>query len=301
VTNTVLTPGDDSAEGLSIVGTLDGGITLRVGANLGDIKRRFYINGYDATGRDIDDSVDVRNEDRQTYGEEDPVYQFHDMTKVASGVPKHINEPITNPDIAGHSLDAHLVRNAWLRIGCDKEDLKSLTLDTDGSVITHFGADNRDTVSWTGEFDGGIQTEVGASQTHHYSLRSLLHGGVNAKIGKENEDDNSLIIELDGGMKIKIGKNKEKEQSINVQASNGAQFEISEPDKDGYALRVKMKGNVLFDVDGNVDWHCPKFTVAGPGGGAGTVTTMRGDFKTPDDTTAPHSHPGAGPNVAQYT
>ena len=244
VTNPKLEPGDGEAESLSIIGTLDGGMTLRVGANHAEVKRKFYKNGFNAKGDEVDDSVDVRNEERQTYGDGDSTYRFHDLTQIAYSAPEFQDDPLTDPDIAGHSLDAHLVQNLWLRVGKDKEDEKSLNIDTDGSANIFLGKDKIDDTSLSLETDGGIRAAIGYSKEREFSLATKMYGGIIADIGIENEFDRSLILDMAGGIDARIGKDNVKENSLKAILAGGITAGIGVENQFHNSINIVAEGGI---------------------------------------------------------
>lgn len=175
------------AENISLRGAFDGGTVLRFGARNPESLRRHLMNGY-SDGPGVQQwapgsaaRIDSKSPGRPTYGAGDAVYRFHDLTQAAKPqlnlLPYYWSgSPVSNMDAHGLSLDAHLVRDALLRIGKNPASGQSLLMDTAGGIVTALGSDNQGR-SITASLDGGIELTIGPSQAGK-ALRVEFHGDV---------------------------------------------------------------------------------------------------------------------------
>ena len=178
------------AENVSLRAALDGGTFLRLGARNPLSKRRHLVNGYvDGPGRQQDvpgSGTGARTKGRPVYGVGDAIYQFNDLTQAGS--------PLTNlqpyfwsgdpteggVDYHGQSLDAHAVRDIFLRVGKNNLSGQSILIDLDGGIVGIVGQDKKGR-SMTGDFQGGIELTVGSSNNGQAIQLDIL-GNVNMVI-----------------------------------------------------------------------------------------------------------------------
>lgn len=175
------------AENISLRGAFDGGTVLRFGARNPNALRRHLMNGY-ADGPGVQpwavsdpNRQDSRTAGRPTYGAGDATYAFHDLTQ--AGKPQlnvlpyyWSGAPVANMDQHGLSLDAHLVRDALLRIGKNEASGQSLLMDLAGGIAACLGRDNQGR-SLTATLDGGVELVIGPSQQQK-GLRLEIRGDV---------------------------------------------------------------------------------------------------------------------------
>ncbi|MFA5732778.1 MAG: hypothetical protein WC934_12345, partial [Acidithiobacillus sp.] len=235
VTNAKLSSGNNTnfqnktnAEHKSLIGTLDGGLTLRVGTDNGDIKRKFFKNGFsDGKGRTkVTSGPDVRDESRAIYGEGDSTYQFHNMTNLVSGdEPPYttVGVPITDPDISGHSADIHMCGNMWMRIGCDSIDRKSLMLDLDGSSVIAIGR-GRGNKSLSASLDGSAEIVIRADSDGNalsIKIQGNVHSFVDGNMIEYVKGDRALYTDgqLSITMKGEFNDAIEGDRNINTQGN----------------------------------------------------------------------------------
>lgn len=194
-----LTPGDAGdleekrgAENVSLRAAMDGGMFLRLGARHAESKRRHLINGYqDGPGRlpwsPSDPSrKDSRSNGRPTYGAGDPVYRFHDLSKVTEGKLQigpyaSSGDPTGgSADTMGRSADIHAVSDVFLRAGAHEKSGQSVTLDLAGGILAAIGKDKQGR-SISADLDGGIEMTVGQNNQKK-GIRLEINGDVDIVI-----------------------------------------------------------------------------------------------------------------------
>lgn len=206
----------------SIEGVTDGGISLRVGRNHGRNLRVFERNGFTAEGDFKTDTYDVRDVGRAKYQAGDEFYRHHDLRYAGNGAPGRIGGTeedkrtpfaLTNPDLMASSLDAHLVGNAFLRLGANSDKV-SLAVDAKGGLVGWLGAENKDNRSMTLSLDGGIEAAIGRMSSSGNSIQAILEGGINLKVKGSNPSQTNLY-EFQGDQKIKyVGQHEVEVKGI---------------------------------------------------------------------------------------
>ena len=254
------------ARHLSLEGVTDGGVSLRIGRTHGRNKRVFEQNGFTADGKKIKESasgyLDVRNVKRATYPRGDKFYRYHNLAQAGLGAPGRVGgteddtrkgDPVSDIDLMGTSLDAHLVGSAFLRMGADSDN-NSLLLDTDGGLVAWLGAESRDNRSLTMTTDGGIELNLGKTTNSGYSIQGALSGGINLQVngGNTNKD---FVAEMRGDQTIRyVGRhsvevqgNSELKVAVDLLETIGGKHNVSIM-KDSYmsvnGVRAVTVGNV---------------------------------------------------------
>lgn len=213
---------EPTAREWSIEGITDGGISLRVGNNHGRNIREFEMNGFTSEGDHRTVGMDVRDVGRTKYPAGDEFYRHHDLRFAGNGAPGRIGTnpedkrspfPLTNPNLMGSSLDAHLTGNAFLRLGTNSDKV-SLALDAKGGLVGWLGAENKDNRSITLSLDGGIEAAIGRMATSGNSIQATLEGGINLKI-RGNNPSQTNFYEFEGDQKIKyVGQHEVEVKGI---------------------------------------------------------------------------------------
>lgn len=159
------------AENVSLRAATDGGVFLRLGARHEKSRRRHLMNGYlDGQGRNQcppGTGQRSRSEGRPIYGAGDAPYAFNDLRtagKPISNLAPYFwsGDPVVDPDVHGLSLDAHAVRDIFIRVGKNKLMGQSILLDLEGGIVGIVGKDKKGR-SLTGSMQGGIELTVGSN------------------------------------------------------------------------------------------------------------------------------------------
>jgi hypothetical protein len=231
------------AERISLQGTTDGGITLNVGRANAQVKRKHIKNGWSATG-DAPSSKNVRNAKREDHGEGDAWYRHHDLSTVANlhgitdayGKPIQVSSPtMVDPDFIGQSLDAHFAGDAFLRLGRDTRDGKSLTLDAKGGLIFAVGAELRDNRSIIAGLDGGIEAAIGKNTQSGYSIQAYLEGGIRLHVG-HGKDDKAFNVTYHSSVDTETEGDVTNAISGSLTETIGAQHDVTISGNDQWAI-----------------------------------------------------------------
>ena len=242
-----------TAKEWSIEGITDGGISLRVGRTHGRNLRQFERNGFTSEGDSKTDKFDVRDVERTNYPIGDEFYRHHDLRLAGLGAPGRIGtaendtrsaHALSNPNKMGSSLDAHLVGNAFLRVGSNSDKV-SLALDAQGGLVGFLGAENKDNRSITLSLDGGIEAAIGRMTTSGNSIQAILEGGINLKV-KGSTTSQTNYYEFEGDQKIKYSGKHE------VEIKGTLQHDISVDHREsvGGMKTVTVMRNYLTSVSG---------------------------------------------------
>jgi len=177
-----------ASENLSMVLTMDGGVSARFGARNKAVQRKFVRNGTsDAPGRTIG-GKDVHDAKREVYGGVNDPYQFHDLTQTAvencSVDPCELGATSLegfDADVHGRSWDFHLCNDWFMRVGKNSDSGTSWTMDTDGGLVWWLGKDDSGR-SLTIQTDGGAQIRLKADSESGEALNLYITGNVNEYI-----------------------------------------------------------------------------------------------------------------------
>jgi len=143
---------------------------------------------------------------------------YHDLFQVAESIfssgknktPSNrlsakINNKIGDSDAnaGGRSLHANLDGSAVISIGADNIDSKSLLLDLEGGVVSHYGTDN-DGRSIIHQSDGTVLMQIGSQNTPGRLELHLVNGSNAQKI---IIDERGMTIDVQGSMVLNASEN----------------------------------------------------------------------------------------------
>lgn len=177
------------AENVSLRAATDGGVFLRLGARHEKSRRRHLKNGYsDGQGGQQDppgQGSRSRSKGRPIYGVGDAPYRFADLrnaAKPSTNLQPYFwsGDPVKDMDVHGLSLDAHAVRDIFIRVGKNRLMDQSILLDLEGGIVGIVGKDKKGR-SLTGSFLGGVELTVG-SNNEGRGVQLEIIGDVNMAI-----------------------------------------------------------------------------------------------------------------------
>lgn len=187
---------------------------------------------------------------------------YHDLLSVASVVfdsGKHgspstrmtgqINNKFDDEDAnaGGRSIHANLDGSVEMSIGADSIDHKSLCLDLEGGVISHYGADDRGR-SIIHQSDGAVLIQLGSDA---HSGKFELHIAFGSNSSKIIIDDQGMTLDVQGNLVLNA--------SGNVGISAGA--------------NMTLNGSII-SAYGSVDASAQGARVVSPGGTTITPSGM---------------------------
>ena len=196
----------------SVFGATRGSVVLHVGStgdqrNTRERQKALYVDG-------------------AFYGQ----HGYHDFNQICQDAPIAGSTANSNAEIEGMSADLIVDKNIHAIVGSDgaSGDKKSVTLDTEGSVVAAVGKDS-----------------------HGHSMVLQLDGSLEGQFGVNDADARSINLGCAGGVQVHVSDgDSHLGQSVHIEMAKGLHVVINGPDDEGGAFNLDVRGNVRIRAQG---------------------------------------------------